>query len=113
MAYKTKEDICMDCNLFHDTCMGEKFERQEKRIVGKTSLKGCKHQVKSPTPVSSPIQVAACRSLFNAKVTRGMDKHTAFMEAIVQSSDEAFAEAMQERSSMVSKWEDNKTRYNP
>jgi hypothetical protein len=84
--------------------MGELFERPKAKVIKGISMKECISQVKSPNNPPNKIQVAAFISLYNAKVRHGMDKWNAFAEAIVNTSDEVFAEAMLKRPHLVKKW---------
>lgn len=96
---RTKQDICHDCNIYHISCMGEMFERSKG-----TYKKECVNQVSSPGNIKSKIQVAAFGSLFKTKRRCGVDVLQAFVEAIVQSSDEVFTEAKLKHPHLIRKW---------
>ena len=100
MPERTKQDICLDCNIFHITCIGELFERPKKGVK-----MGCVYQVKSVNNPPNKIQVAAFLSLYKAKRKGGMDKLNAVTEAIVHSSDEVFAKAILKRPELIKKWD--------
>ena len=51
-------------------------------------------------------QVKAAMSLFSIKRKLGMDVWNAFSEAIVQSSDDAFARAVKKSPAMIKQWND-------
>ncbi len=100
---RTKQDICHDCNIFHIACTGEMFERSKG-----TYKKECVNQVRSHGNIESKIQVAAFYSLFKTKRRCGVDVLWAFVEAIVQSSDEVFAEAKLKHPHLIKQWKNNK-----
>ncbi len=97
---RTKRDICHDCNIYHISCMGEMFERSKG-----TYKKECVNQVQSPGNIKSKIQVAAFGSLYKIKRRNGVDNLQAFIEAIVQSSDEVFAKAKLKRPHLIRQWQ--------
>ncbi len=97
---RTKQDICHDCNIYHISCTGEMFERSKG-----TYKKECVNQVSSPGNIESKIQVSAFCSLFKLKRRHGVEILQAFVEAIVQSSDDVFAEAKLKHPHLIKQWE--------
>jgi hypothetical protein len=84
--------------------MGELFERPDAGQTKGYTKKECIYQVKSVNNTKSKIQVAAFGSLYKAKRRGGMDKWNAFAEAIVNTSDEVFAEAKLKSPGMIKQW---------
>jgi hypothetical protein len=95
-----KIEICHNCNLYKYTCEGERFENTEKKP------NECLHSKRTPNNTKSDIQVAAFGSLFRTKVKGGTDSLTAFVESIVHTSDEAFADAILKRGHLLKKHRD-------
>ena len=83
-----KVNICMNCNLYHVDCTGERFVRGTDRNGLK---KGCANRVGGIHIIPSPMQIEAFVSLYRAKRRAGTDRLMAFVEAIVQTSDDVFA----------------------
>ena len=98
---RIKKDICHDCNIYHLSCAGEKFKRPPA-----PSAKGCVYQEKSPENTKSKIQLVAFTSLYKAKRKGGMDKLNSLVEAIVHTSDDAFANAVKKRNHLIKRYED-------
>ena len=96
---RTKQDICHDCNIYDDSCKGERFEKSKGPYK-----KECVNQVQSPNNTQSKIQVAAFVSLYKTKRRLGMDILQAFVEAIVQTSDKVYAEADLKNPDLIKKW---------
>lgn len=94
------EDICYNCNLYKESCGGEKYEPLM------TANADCQNRECSENNPMNRIQVHAAISLFSIKRKLGMDVWNAFGEAIVQSSDDAFAKALEKRPGMIKKWND-------
>lgn len=97
---KTKRDACYDCNIFHISCLGEKFEKPKGH-----SSKGCINQERSPDNTKSKIQVVAFDSLYKARIDRGMNKLVAFAGSIADTSDDAWAKAQRDRPHMIERRE--------
>lgn len=91
--------ICEGCNIYHVDCLGEKFEWTS------GIAKKCKSQVCEPNNTPSKIQLEAFKSLYFTKVRLGTEKWEAFAEAIVQTSDDAFAVAKQKRGHLIERLE--------
>ncbi len=85
----------MRCNIYHISCLGEKFEWGTNRDG--TRKKDCKNRVCEPNNTPSPMQVDAFGPLFRRKIKGGMDNLTAFVEAIVQTSGDVFEKATRKR----------------
>ena len=98
-------DICHNCNLFHLTCRGGN--------AFKPTTKGqydCQNRVCMPGNTPNKIQVAAFNALYKTKIGCGMDKLHAFVEAITQTSDDAFADAIKHKTDLIEIYEErNKT----
>ena len=93
-------EICHNCNLYKWTCDGENFETSEKMP------KGCTNSKSEPNNTKSDIQVKAFVSLYNTKVKCGTERLNAFVEAIVHTSDESYAEAILKRSELLKEYRD-------
>ena len=85
---KTKEDMCYDCNIFQESCNGRTLFKPN------TETGKCMNQVTTAENTPSPIQVHAFRSLYKTKVSMGMNSDEAFVEAIAQTSDSAYEQAL-------------------
>ena len=79
----------MRCNIYHVSCLGEQFIWATQRD-GARKL-DCKNRVFSPDNTPNRLQVDAFVSLNKRKIAGGMDHLNAFVEAIVQTSDDVFA----------------------
>lgn len=61
----------------------------------------CINRVFEPDNIVSPMQVEAFTSLYRTKIKNGMDGLTAFVEAIVQASDDVYAKAIRKRPDLM------------
>ena len=102
----TKGDICMRCNIYQDTCTGEKFVWCES--LRGTRKQDCQNRVFTPENIPSHIQVEAFVSLNRRKIAGGMDHLTAFAEAIVQTSDTVFAVMAVKNADKLRRYNDNR-----
>lgn len=93
---KNNIKVCHNCNLFQYTCKGERFETKEK-------AEDCIHRQCGADNTKNRIQVDAFRSLFKTKIAVGMDNMQAFAEAVVQTGDKAYAEAVEKRSHLIAR----------
>lgn len=93
-----RQSVCEDCNIYMDECNG--FERWE--VKGKERV--CRNRVQCPANTPNPIQVVAFQSLYKTKRRCGKHSTQAFAEAIVQTSDDAFAEAQQESPEKIERY---------
>lgn len=91
----TRRENCLDCNIFHDTCNGKR------RYVFNPETKKCKNQVTTPNNAENALQVEAFRSLYKVKKGCGVSSEEAFVEAIVQTSDDAYERAKLERGDLI------------
>lgn len=99
---ETKTRICMKCNIYHISCHGERFAWAT-RLDGQRR-KDCKNRVFEVNNIPSPMQVEAFTSLYKTKIKGEMDKLTAFTEAIVQTSDDAYSKAARERPDLMEEY---------
>jgi Ulp1 family protease len=97
------EDICYNCNLYKDSCDGDRYVPFLPRYNIKED---CQNRECSNDNPMNRIQVNAAISLFSIKRKLGMDVWNAFGEAIVQSSDDAFAKAAKKNPAMIKRWND-------
>lgn len=86
---KDKQEICMKCNIYHVVCMGEQFKEAFNRDGG--VKRDCANREFSPGNTPNRLQVDAFVSLNRRKILNGMTPLNAFVEAIVQTSDDVFA----------------------
>ncbi len=93
----TSRRQCLECNIFHETCNGEQFERER-------GSKVCINRVQSHETPMNRVQIAAFLSLYHAKVSRGMKSVDAFVEAICQTSDDAWREAVKKRPEKIKRY---------
>ena len=97
------EGICYHCNLYKDSCSGNRYEPFIPKFNAKVD---CQNRECSAGNPMNDIQVKAAMSLFSIKRKLGMDVWNAFSEAIVQSSDDAFARAVKKSPAMIKQWND-------
>ncbi len=64
----------------------------------------CANRVWEPNNTPSPMQVDAFGSLYRRKIKEGMNRLTAFVEAIVQTSDDVFEKAIAKRPELVDEY---------
>ena len=94
-------EICYNCNIFHESCNGVRLYKRDK--AQKTD--NCKNRVTTSNNTKSPLQVLAFISLYKTKRRCGMLTEQAFVESIVQTSDDVFEEAKAKRPDLISDFE--------
>lgn len=98
-------EICQRCNIFHFTCLGEKFEQSPKK-----KKEECLHRECDPDNTINPMQIDAFMSLYRRKKKGNMDSLTAFVEAVVQTSDDVFREIEEKNPNVMNEYYARKNR---
>ena len=101
MEVSKKESLCLECNLFGESCDGISLYIPTKQNKASVKLSSCVNLTQTKENTKNPLQNKAFCSLYRTKKAYGMSSELAFCEAIVQTSDEAFQDAQKKRPELI------------
>ena len=89
---------CENCEHYKVACDGEKMFKQKKTTYSSESF--CENYTNPPVAIN-PIQVEAFHSLYRVKRRGGMDNLMAFVEAVVQTSDDVWESVKDNKAGLI------------
>jgi len=102
---KRHTDQCQECVIFQEKCNGKTHFEVDTETKSESLIPKCKNKVGSGSCTKSTLQVEAFRSLYQIKCRTGEPTLDAFVGAIIQTSDDAFADALKERGPLIREYQ--------